>query len=417
MNAAQGRQENQSRVVQMVKPSPWPPANELCDLLKVAYEAVQIEWSMLPFSIGGPPSSWIPPFRRYSEYNIIDPWRLITTVRYLSDIAVPALPETTPDLARTLLPPVVTRRFWRPTGFFRQADEYGGVSSFPDEHWFFINGIATNTDVARFNSRYLAHLFHRPVTVVQNATRSVMLDLHECIIGKGFQDREEGTVTEPAWRATAAILEALNAGQTERVVVIAHSQGTIITANVLHMIANALQFYREGAGKYKWHPFTQSMMGEIETETQKILRNSLAHALSEFTKHGPEVALERLGKLEIYTFANCADHMRYVIAGRQIPYMEHFANEFDIVARLGILSPLRDSGQPLIEIDGPVFEQESGLGHLLNEHYLMPIDDYLYPGARAHRRKDDPFTGRGPDPAKPRLYGYFHGKRPEPVVH
>jgi len=44
-----------------------------------------------------------------------------------------------------------------------------------------------------------------------------------------------------AVRATAAILEALNADQTGRVVVIAHSQGTIIMANVLRAESRSRQ--------------------------------------------------------------------------------------------------------------------------------------------------------------------------------
>ena len=413
MKTANVKAQSKSQVIDFVKPPPWPPANELRDLWRVAYEATRIELAKLPFSIIGKPKTWLPPHRRYSEYNIIDPWRLATTMRYLMDLTIPARPESTPDIPRMLFPPLVNRRFWRPTSFFRQPDEYDGVSSFPAEHWFFINGIATNTDVARFNSAYLAHLFHRPVTVVQNATGSLLIDMRECIIGKGMQDRKEETLTEPAWRAAAAILEALNAGQTGHVVVIAHSQGTIIMANVLTTIAKALEFDRINRQARKWHLFTHGLMGEVKTETQKVLRNSLAHALSELTKHGRQEALRRLAKLEIYTFANCADKMCYINPSRQIPYMEHFANEFDVVARLGVLSPLRDRAEALIEIDGPVFEQKEGLGHLLNEHYLTPIDDYLYPGARKFHREDDPYPPNGNGASKPRLYQYFHGKHPE----
>jgi hypothetical protein len=154
------------------------------------------------------------------------------------------------------------------------------------------------------------------------------------------------------------------------------------------------------------------LMGEVKTETEIILRNSLAHSLSVFAKGGPDKALERLNKLEIYTFANCADKMRYVYPSRQVPYMEHFANEQDIVARLGILSPLRSGAKPLIEIDGTVFEQKAACGHLLNEHYLNPIDDYLYPGESKYRRERDPYSDGGNQLQKPRLYKYFHGKRP-----
>ena len=104
--------------------------------------------------------------------------------------------------------------------------------------------------------------------------------------------------------------------------------------------------------------------------------------------------------------------MRYVYPSRQVPYMEHFANERDVIARLGILSPLRDGPEALIEIDGPVFEQKAAWGHLLNEHYLTPIDDYLYPGEQKYCREEDPYPDGGQRPQKPRLYEYFHGKRP-----
>lgn len=224
--------------------------------------------------------------------------------------------------ARSLFPPIVNRRLWRPTRFFRNPDEYGGVSSFPDEHWFFINGILTNEDVARVNADYLAHLFHRPVTVVQNATDSLPLDVYECALGKGFKDdpnsEDRKTMTEPAWRATAAILEALNAPQTKRVVVIAHSQGTIIVANVLRAVANLLK-----------------------------------------------------------------------------------------------LSLHRGDAEPLIQIDGPMFVQRGAWGHLLNEHYLSRIDDFLYPRTGRHHRDEDPYPRVGKERSRSRLYDYFHGKRPE----
>jgi hypothetical protein len=424
----------------------WPDANRFRDLAKITAVALRF---MPPFyfrSIFGKFGSWAPPHGRFSEYNIIDPWRLLRTLRFLMDITLPASAATTPDWARRLFPPIVNRRLWRPTHFFRQPDAYGGVSSFPDEHWFFINGILTNTDVALINAAYLAHLFHRPVTVVQNATDSLAVDLYECALGKGFKDdpnsEDRKTMTEPAWRATAAILEALNADHTKRVVIIAHSQGTIIVANVLRAVAKALRSDLIRDANSKWHPFTNRLMGGVKTETEKIVRDDLAHSLSEFAKNGVNEALKRLAKLEIYTFANCADRMRYVDPDRSVPYMEHFANECDLVARLGILSPLRGDAntltefdgsilvqrgsrsrlltlsllrgdaKPLIEIDGPMFVQRGAWGHLLNEHYLMPIDDYLYPGDRPHRLGEDPYPPQGEVPSKSRLYDYFHGKRP-----
>ena len=387
-----------------------PAANELRDLLKVACEATRMDWGRLIPSLVCKCPERAHLVREYSEYNILNPWRSLTLARFLSDLTIPALPRATPDLARMLLPPVVNRRFWRPTGFFRQADEVAGVCSFPKEHWFFINGIATNADVARYNSAYLAHLFHRPVTVVQNATCSLTTDLLECMVGKGLRLCDKKIMTEPAWRATTAILEALNAGHIERVIVIAHSQGTIIMSNVLAVITEALKSEFAGQEKPRWHDFTRELMGTIETEAQKVLRNSLAHALAEFTSEQSKHVIDRLKKLEIYTFANCADKMRYVHLTEKIPHMEHFANEFDWVARLGILSPLRAGARPTIEIDGPVFEQKGEWGHLLNEHYLTAIDDFLYPGAKPCSRDEDPFPPAGSGAEGPRLYDYFHGK-------
>ena len=413
MNASRVKAQSKLPVFDPRQISSRQTANDMIDLLKVACEASHMEWGRLIPSIlcklpGRPLIR-----RRYSEYNVLNIGQPAAAARFLMDLAIPAFPESVPNLARMLLPPMINRRFWRPTHFFHQPDEYGGVCSFPDEHWFFINGIATNEDVARINSACLTHLFHRPVTVIQNATCSAGLDVLECVIGKGLRVCDKKIMTEPAWRAVTAILEALNADHTARVVVIAHSQGTIIMSNVLAAIEEALKSDFATQDHPKWHAFTSNLMGEIETENQKILRNSLAHALAEFTTHESAKVMARLKKLEIYTFANCADKMRWVVPSMKLPFMEHFANEFDWVARLGILSPLRGDDGAMIEIDGNLFEQKGEWGHLLNEHYLTAIDDHLYPGADDHSRIENPFPPSRNAPPKPRLYDYFHGKIPE----
>jgi hypothetical protein len=388
----------------------WPNANSYRDLLEIAADAADIRPPLYIRSLFGPMGSWIRPPRQYSEFRIIDPWRPLQTLKYLRDATIPARPWGPPDWARRLMPDLVTELFWRPSRFFRQSDEYGSPCSFPDEHWFFINGVATNEALARLNAAFLAQLFHRPITVMQNATDSLLVDLVECGLGKGLTlDRE--TMTEPAWRAASAILEALNAPATRRVVVIAHSQGTIIMANVLRAIAETLQAQdllltrRHMAG---WHDYTTALMGGRK-QADKALRDDLAHGLSVFAAGTPSAVLEKLDKLEIYTFANCADTMKYVArrGGKAYPYLEHFANEFDIVARLGILSP-----NDRIDIDGPAFVQEGAWGHLLNEHHLFAIDDYLYPGPEAVPGGNPYRPAGGRRRAEPRLYGYFHGKRP-----
>jgi len=394
----------------------WPHANNLKDLLGIAADAANIRPPLYVRSLFGPMDSWIRSPRKYSEFEILDPWQPIRTLKYLRDATIPARPWSAPDWAETLMPDLVTHLFWRPSRFFRQSDEYGSTRSFPDELWFFINGVATNEDVAELNAAFLAQLFHRPITVMQNATDSLLVDLIECGLGKGFKkdpnSEDRKTMTEPAWKATSAILEALNAPAIKKVVVIAHSQGTIIMANVLRAIAKALKDQRlltTRRRKVPWHKYTQLLMGGVKTDADKAIRDDLAHSLSVFGAGTPSGVLKRLQKLEIYTFANCADKMKYVAhrGGRAFPYLEHFANEFDIVARLGILSP-----NSKIEIDGPAYRQEGAWGHLLNEHYLFAIDDYLYPGLETVR-EENPYAPMdiGHD-TQPRLYRYCHGKRP-----
>ena len=132
-----------STVTDLMITTSWPPANRFRDLAEVGLEALRISPPDYFRSVFGSPVSWLPPHRQFSEFNIIDPWRVLRTGRFLMDLAIPSSAVTAPDWARMLFPEFVNRRFWRPTGFFRQTDEYGGVSSFPGEHWFFINGIAT----------------------------------------------------------------------------------------------------------------------------------------------------------------------------------------------------------------------------------------------------------------------------------
>ena len=201
------------------------------------------------------------------------------------------------------------------------------------------------------NSGYLAALFHRPITVIHNPTNTLFLDLIECVIGKSFKRS-----TEPARTAVHPISEALKNPEKKRVIVIAHSQGTIIMANVLRTL---IQQCHE-------HP-----QNEVD-----------------------------LNKLEIYAFANCADEMRYApnlrtLQNNPVPWIENFANQYDLVARLGMLAPKKKKRK--IVIDGDVHLKKEGWGHFLNEHYLHGFDN--------GKRDYEPVKAD----KKARLYGYLKG--------
>ncbi|MCG8422401.1 MAG: hypothetical protein MJE77_31175 [Proteobacteria bacterium] len=397
-----------------------PPPNSLSDLLYIASQAVK---GMPPYyirSIFGSVRDWAPPHRELSEYTIVNAWRPVRTARYLTDLAVPAWSHVPPDLVRTLLPLQVQTLLWRPSRCVRYPDPFDDDSSFPRERWFFVNGVVENQALAIMNTAMLSRLVYRPITLIHNATRSLVIDLVEAVIGKSFTPDprlpDHRTMTEPAVKAALAIVNALCSPDADRVVVVAHSQGTIITANVLRAINKALCRFDQG------HP--------TPTDADNLLDKVVLDALLAVTQGSPappvECVAELLKKLEVYTLATCADHMTHLVEtqdNRRMPYLEHFANQYDLVARLGVLSPL-NGNDPRIRIDGTVYQRTGrpSWGHLCNVHYLFAMGDYLagktadpYPESpgRSSHRTGQPFDRQ---PGKPRLYEYYQGGRPAPYI-
>ena len=146
------------------------------------------------------PWTWLPPHNRYSEFKIIDLWRPGRTAKFLANTWIPSIPRTPPSFG----PPFLNDLFWQPTVILQRPDHNGSYTTFPDEAWFFVNGIMTNDSVAQINSAYLAHLFHRPLTMIQNSTDSLWADLFECALGKEWY-----RVVEPAIKAFPPIYDAL----------------------------------------------------------------------------------------------------------------------------------------------------------------------------------------------------------------
>ena len=200
-------------------------------LLGIALDALRISPPLYVSSIFGLPWTWLPPFSRYSEFKIIDLWRPGRTAKFLANTWIPSIPRTPP----TFGPPFLNELFWQPTVILQRPDHNGSYTTFPDEAWFFVNGIMTNDSVAQINSAYLAYLFHRPLTMIQNSTDSLWIDLFECALGKEWY-----RVVEPAIKAFPPIYDALKSPHKQRVVVICHSQGTIIMSVVLRLLGQLI---------------------------------------------------------------------------------------------------------------------------------------------------------------------------------
>lgn len=380
----------------------WPHPSALgrdawTDLLQVVADALRFSPPLYLYSVLGTPADLLD-LHRYSEYRILDVWRFDRAVKYLLDATLPAIQKAPPPFGL----PLVNSLIWRPTTILQRPDHNGNYTTFPDEAWIFVNGILTNDGVAHLNAALLADLFHRPLTIVQNSTGAVWADLVECALGKHAR-----RVTESVEKAFPVIYDALKSDKA-RVVVIAHSQGTIIMSVVLRLLAESLRA-REAATKRTRRGRTRMM-----APCEPVVPDDWPIRLEEFEP----VTRRELAKLEVYCFANCASTMTYVDDGRPgvapVPWIESYGNEYDLVARLGMLAP--NPEERGIRIDGPRYVRCGAWGHLLNDHYLAAIEDEQRVGhSRGGKGGAAPYERLDrvvPQQSAPRLFGYINGGVP-----
>jgi hypothetical protein len=318
---------------------------ELIGAAKDAAWFSPLEW---PRSVVGGLSSMKP--APYSEYDLFWSGDVPRLARFLADTLIPSVPAKAP---RWLRPPLSALLFHR-SHELKDAGE-APAQPFAGEEWLFINGILTNQDVARLNASYLVDLFHRPIKVLWNSTDGAEVDLLECTTEK------LGSTGEDVDSAFHPLLDAIANPDKQRVVLISHSQGTLITAVLLRLLAAV---------------YAKTMTGRLghlsKLEREEICRRADEEGLTVDPRRLKPVTPEELAKLEVYCFANCASRMHYIDPERELPRIESYGNEHDLVARLGMLAP--NAGERNIQIAGPRFVHTGAWGHLLNAHYLIDID-------------------------------------------
>ena len=325
----------------------------------------------------------------HSEYAMLTSGDLQRTARYLADVGIPSFHRHPP----LWCPAALRSVFFHQTTIERRPDPAGRYDSFPAEQWIFINGILTNAGLAAWNADYLAAIFRRPLTIIQNATDGPVSDLLECADEKAF-----GMNGEPVDVGFPEVYRALKDRTMARVVIVAHSQGTLISAVMVRL----LRLIYERVGELL-------SSAEQAEELTELRRRGVSLELGDFE----DVTTAELERLEIYCFANCASEMRYVDPVHALPWIESLGNEHDLVARLGMLAP--DCAANGIAIDGPLWVHRGAWGHLLNAHYLRAIDlaqgGSSVPGpATATARPYEQLAG---DAAiAPRLFGYINGGNP-----
>lgn len=154
------------------------------------------------------------------------------------------------------------------------------------EAWFFINGIATTRSGLLLNLHRFEQLFQRPVIGILNRSMGTILDLLECVI-----QRDVSQFTRDVRHGYVELRAALEARNTDKVVLMAHSQGCIIASLIIDLLLAT-------------------------------------------------VSRDRLDKLEVYTFASASNHFSNplnVLGKPTIRHVEHYANSLDPVAQFGVL--------------------------------------------------------------------------------
>lgn len=376
-----------------------------------AFEAMRPVGLQIGRSIFGEPASRDPAFCPTTEFQLIEPDSWMRAAETLAHLAVPGIPRRLPAWARLQprLKPAV-RMVLRPSKVYRYRPARPLPDPSPDQAWFFINGICADRQVLMLNAAYLTELFRRPLTLLHDATCSLLSDLYACAFGKGSDG-----VCEAARMAFAPIYVALKEPRCKRVVLLAHSQGSVVTSVLLWLLR----------GLYP--PTAEELLEGVPRCPEQRVARDLAERWGfpcAQAAHGrprsassvrPPLTRDELAKLEVYTFGNCASLMGFVDRKARLPYLESYGNEFDAIARLGVLGS--GEGPREARIGGERFVRRGAWGHLLNAHYLHPMEQEW------HALKDGrpnlgialkalPFN----EARLPRLFEYFGGASPAPRV-
>lgn len=197
------------------------------------------------------------------------------------------------------------------------------------ERWVFINGICTGRSGLQENVNRISLLFRRKVQGIHNQSYGMIGDFVECLLQRCLSYS-----TMDVRVAVEVVKGHLLDREVKKVVLLAHSQGGIIASMVV----------------------------------DRVLM---------------ELSAEGVGKLEIYTFGSAASHFHAPpINTTGLPYadtdpapvirhIEHYANEYDMVPRWGVLYAIKN----LLDnrYAGNVYVRVGATGHMFVDHYLDPI--------------------------------------------
>ena len=239
-----------------------------------------------------------------SEYSIINScWSV--KLRYLMRLSIPTVLLPKP----CYLPNSISEPF--------NGQDPQLIKSFKSnvenrQKWFYLNGMATCPEMVLKIQKKLETIFSVPIDIIYYPTNSLVFDLFESLTEKQWNDQYPITLL-----AHQTLVNALMNDNIDKVILICHSRGTIITANILTLMFSMSPKY--------------------------------------------------LKKLEIYAFSNCSTKMLYIgyDNGVGYPYIESIGNIHDSVAKLGMFANHKS-----VMIDGGRFVNYQKHGHFMNMHYI-----------------------------------------------
>ena len=224
-----------------------------------------------------------------------------------------------------------------------------------EELWIYINGIATPLESAKGNCRKMRELFGQPVKLLHNPTDGPILDIMECMIGKTGLLKHGST--KPRVQLRNILLREMKNETYKKIVLVAHSQGTIITGNAVADISDAAN-----------NAIPEDDISWFDKDPIKAAKLK-----------------KTLKKFEVYLFAGCAHH----VDGAFVHRLECLSNRGDLVAMLGhlfpdFLKPLWKNtwGNGIVYKRNKSYIEKSSWGHLLLAHYLGQFDEGLFSGSK-----------------------------------
>ena len=244
-------------------------------------------------------------------------------------------------------------RFW--DSLFEEEEQYLDyeqvygeevVNNHPDELWIHINGMITDLEKAKRQCKCIYKTFGRPVKLMHNPTDGAVLDMMECMMGKSGLFRHG--YTRPRDFLKKVLGEEMKKDY-KKIVLVAHSQGTIITGNVIADF------------------------------------NDIIDGTKECSDEEKALVKDNMSKMEVFMVASAAHH----VSGKHVSHLECLSNRGDVVAFLGHLFPkilkpfwLNTRGAGMLYENYDDHVEKSAWGHSLDPHYVTPIANGSFPGSK-----------------------------------